>query len=91
MVNRLAADSGIYFGVMAKALKPSEEERIIVRGARVHNLKNIDFEIPLSALTVVTGVSGSASHRWLSIPSTLRDSGAISNPCPPTPASSSNG
>ena len=50
---------GIYFGVMAKALKPSEEERIVVRGARVHNLKNIDFEIPLSALTVVTGVSGS--------------------------------
>jgi excinuclease ABC subunit A len=32
---------------------------IIVRGARVHNLKNIDFEIPHNALTVVTGVSGS--------------------------------
>ncbi len=34
-------------------------DSIIVRGARVHNLKNIDFEIPYSALTVVTGVSGS--------------------------------
>ena len=34
-------------------------ERIVVRGARVHNLKNIDFEIPHNALTVVTGVSGS--------------------------------
>src|SRR5437016_1304307 len=34
-------------------------ETIIVRGARVHNLKNIDFEIPHNALTVVTGVSGS--------------------------------
>ncbi|HEY6970458.1 MAG TPA: excinuclease ABC subunit UvrA [Candidatus Angelobacter sp.] len=34
-------------------------ESIIVRGARVHNLKNIDFEIPHNALTVVTGVSGS--------------------------------
>ncbi len=34
-------------------------ESIIVRGARVHNLKNIDFEIPYNALTVVTGVSGS--------------------------------
>jgi excinuclease ABC subunit A len=34
-------------------------EGIVVRGARVHNLKNIDFEIEHNALTVVTGVSGS--------------------------------
>jgi excinuclease ABC subunit A len=38
---------------------PQDQEVIRVRGTRVHNLQNIDLEIPHNAITVVTGVSGS--------------------------------
>src|SRR6266481_3939667 len=34
-------------------------ENIFIKGARVHNLKNVDVEIPRNKLVVVTGVSGS--------------------------------
>ncbi|HEX9761225.1 MAG TPA: hypothetical protein VGA40_09910, partial [Candidatus Acidoferrales bacterium] len=43
----------------AKAAVGDAVEAIRVRGARVHNLRGIDFDIPHNAITVVTGVSGS--------------------------------
>jgi len=40
--------------------KLTEQESIVVRGVRVHNLKNVDFEIPNNALTIVTASVGVA-------------------------------
>src|SRR3972149_7820266 len=34
-------------------------DRIVIRGARVHNLKNINLEIPRDKFVVITGLSGS--------------------------------
>lgn len=36
-----------------------EQDKLIVKGARVHNLKNIDVEMPRDQLIVITGLSGS--------------------------------
>ena len=34
-------------------------EKIVIKGAREHNLKNVDLEIPRNSLVVFTGLSGS--------------------------------
>lgn len=53
-----------------------EDDKICVWGARVHNLKNIDVEIPSHSLTVITGMSGSGNHHSPSTQSSPKGRGA---------------
>ena len=44
---------------MSDILKADPKKNIIIKGAKLHNLKNIDVVIPKNKLTVITGLSGS--------------------------------
>ncbi len=45
--------------VKTAKLSQNNEQKIVIRGARVHNLKNVDLDLPRHKLIVMTGLSGS--------------------------------
>lgn len=63
----------------------NEPKHIKVRGAKVHNLKNIDVDVPLHKIVGIAGVSGSGKSSLALASSMRRAPDVIWNLCPPTP------
>ena len=63
-------------------------ENIVVRGAREHNLKNVDVTVPRNKLVVITGVSGSGKSSLAFDTIYAEGQRRSSSPCQPTPGSS---
>ena len=63
-------------------------KNIIIKGARVNNLKNVDVEIPRGKFVVITGLSGSGKSSLASTPSMPRVSAVMWSHSRHTPASS---
>ena len=64
-------------------------KEIVVRGAREHNLKNIDIALPRDSLIVLTGVSGSGKSSLAFDTIYAEDSGVTWKACRPMRGSSS--
>ena len=60
-------------------------DKMLVRGAKVHNLKNIDVDIPLNKIVGIAGVSGSGKSS-LALGVLYAEGSGIWRRCPPTPA-----
>lgn len=61
-------------------------DKILVRGARVHNLKNIDVDIPLNKIVGIAGVSGSGNPLLLWVSCMRKVHGVIWTHCLHIPA-----
>jgi excinuclease ABC subunit A len=63
-----------------------DHKKIVIKGARENNLKNIDLELPKDQLIVFTVCREAGKPPWRSIPSTWKDNAGTSNRCRATPA-----
>lgn len=52
-------------------------DKIVIKGARENNLKNVNLELPKNKLIVMTGVSGSGKSSWHSIRFLQKDNDAM--------------
>ena len=66
-----------------------QQDRIEIRGAKVHNLKNIDVDIPLNQIVGVAGVSGSGKSSLALGVVYAEGSRRYLEACPPIPADAS--
>lgn len=57
-------------------------DRIQIKGARTHNLKNIDLDMPRDKLIVITACPARANPRSRSIPCTPKDNAVTWSRCP---------
>ena len=55
-----------FFMIKTDISQLEPKKNIIIKGAQVHNLKNLDVAIPRNKLVVITGLSGSgkSSEKW---------------------------
>lgn len=63
------------------------DEKLVVKGAREHNLRNVGIEIPRDKMVVFTGLSGSGKSSLASIPFLPKGNVAMWNLFPLMPAS----